>query len=82
MFISWDAANTFNINSIDCIHIDGDHSYSGVKQDMNLYFSKIKNGGMIINDDYHWGGVKKAIDEFLYFQIVLILVIKHHFKVE
>ncbi len=62
---SWDATNNFKDNSVDCIHIDGDHSYSGVKQDLELYFSKIKNGGMIINDDYHWGGVKKAIDEFI-----------------
>lgn len=63
---SWKVFNNFNNNSIDCIHIDGDHSYDGVKQDMNLYFNKIKNGGIIINDDYHWGGVKKAIDEFVF----------------
>jgi len=62
---SWDVYNTFEDNSISCIHIDGDHSYEGVKKDLNLYWSKIKNGGMIINDDYHWAGVKKAIDEFI-----------------
>jgi hypothetical protein len=62
---SWDVYNTFDDNSISCIHIDGDHSYEGVKKDLNLYWGKIKNGGMIINDDYHWGGVKKAIDEFI-----------------
>lgn len=62
---SWDIYDTFEDNSIDCIHIDGDHSYEGVKKDLNLYWSKIKNGGMIINDDYHWAGVKKAIDEFI-----------------
>jgi predicted O-methyltransferase YrrM len=61
---SWDVFDNFNDNSIDCIHIDGDHSYNGVKQDLELYFNKIKKGGIIINDDYHWGGVKKAIDEF------------------
>jgi predicted O-methyltransferase YrrM len=57
--------DNFNNNSIDCIHIDGDHSYNGVKNDLNFYWSKIKNGGMIINDDYHWLGCKKAIDEFI-----------------
>jgi predicted O-methyltransferase YrrM len=62
---SWDVYNTFKENSISCIHIDGDHSYEGVKKDLKLYWSKIKNGGMIINDDYHWGGVKRAIDEFI-----------------
>lgn len=62
---SWDVYNTFEDNSINCIHIDGDHSYEGVKKDLTLYWIKIKSGGMIINDDYHWGGVKKAIDEFI-----------------
>jgi len=56
---SWNVYNNFNNNSIDCIHIDGDHSYEGVKNDLKLYWNKIKSGGYIINDDYHWNGVKK-----------------------
>ena len=62
---SWSVYNNFGDNSIDCIHIDGDHSYNGVNQDLTLYWNKIKSGGIIINDDYHWNGVKKAIDEFV-----------------
>jgi len=57
--------NLFENNSIDCIHIDGDHSYNGVKNDLELYWNKIKSGGHIINDDYHWNGVKKAVIEFM-----------------
>lgn len=62
---SWDVYNNFEDNSISCIHIDGDHSYEGVTKDLNLYWIKVKHGGIIINDDYHWGGVKRAINEFI-----------------
>lgn len=62
---SWDSYQLFEDNSIDCIHIDGDHSYNGVKRDLELFYPKIKHGGMIINDDYHWSGCKKAIHEFI-----------------
>ena len=62
---SWNVYDNFEDNSISCIHIDGDHSYIGVKKDLHLYWNKIKHGGMIINDDYHWGGCKKAIHEFI-----------------
>ncbi len=62
---SWEVYNNFEDNSISCIHIDGDHSYEGVKKDLQLYWPKIKKGGLVINDDYHWGGCKKAINEFI-----------------
>lgn len=62
---SYDIVDIFDNNSIDLLHIDGDHSYEGVKKDLNLYWNKIKNGGIIINDDYSWGCCKRAIDEFV-----------------
>ena len=55
----------FNDNSISVLHLDGDHSYIGVKNDLNNYWSKMKSGGIIINDDYEWTCCKKAIDEFI-----------------
>lgn len=36
---------------IDLIYIDGDHSYDGISNDFNLYFSKIKRNGIIIAHD-------------------------------
>lgn len=62
---SWQAYQDFQDNSISCIHIDGDHSYEGVKKDLNLFWKKIKSGGLVISDDYDWKGCSKAIDEFV-----------------
>lgn len=59
-----DACNLFEDNSISLLHIDGDHSYMGVKNDLNNYWPKLKSGGVIINDDYTWASCRKAIDEF------------------
>ena len=60
-----EAAKMFDDNSISMLHIDGDHSYNGVKNDMNNYWSKMKSGGIIINDDYTWGCCRRAIHEFI-----------------
>uniref|UniRef100_A0A6C0LX61 Methyltransferase n=1 Tax=viral metagenome TaxID=1070528 RepID=A0A6C0LX61_9ZZZZ len=57
--------NKFNNNSIDAIYIDGDHSYEGVKNDLDLYYPKVKKGGLILLDDYtNILSVKKAVDDF------------------
>ncbi len=55
--------------SLDFVYIDGDHTYEGAKQDLELSFAKLKKGGLMTGDDYgpgDWwqGGVKKAVDEF------------------
>lgn len=36
----------------DAIFIDGDHSYSGVKRDLELYFPLLRVGGLLIVHDY------------------------------
>lgn len=36
----------------DAIFIDGDHTYQGVKRDLELYFSLIRPGGLLIVHDY------------------------------
>jgi len=56
---------------LDWIYIDGDHSYTGVINDLNASLAVVKPGGVIIGDDYKWhndgdkGGVKKAVKEFI-----------------
>jgi len=49
----------------DLIYIDASHEYKPVKDDINMYWSLLKNGGSIIGDDYQggWPGVIKAVDE-------------------
>jgi len=58
------AYNMFDDSTIDLIFIDGDHTYDAVKQDCNLWWNKLKTGGIMCWDDYYWEGVKKAVDEF------------------
>ncbi len=38
-------------DNIDFLYIDGNHQYKYVKKDLELYFPKVKNGGIIIGDD-------------------------------
>ena len=52
---------------LDLIYIDGDHDYDGVKNDLNLSYDKIKNGGYICGHDYvspRFEGVVRAVNEF------------------
>ena len=54
--------------------MDGDHSYEGVKKDLEQAILKVKKGGWIMGHDYemnmikaqntHIFGVKQAVDEF------------------
>ena len=52
--------------SMDYIFIDGDHSYSGVKNDTKISLEMLKPGGVIVWHDYAWKspGVVKFISEF------------------
>ena len=62
------AATLFEEASLDFIYIDGNHTYKHVRKDLNLWWKKVKSGGIFSGDDYpHPGhpGVKKAVDEFL-----------------
>lgn len=64
---SFEILNTFVDEYFDLIYIDGDHSYDGVKKDLNIAFNKIKNGGYIFGHDYNqtvFPGVVKAVNEF------------------
>jgi predicted O-methyltransferase YrrM len=52
----------------DMIYIDGNHEPEYVLEDAVLAFRKLKNGGIMIFDDYGWGGpdlTKRGIDGFL-----------------
>ena len=73
---STNAHSHFAKNSLDFIYIDGNHSYNGVKSDLELFYPKLKYGGVMMGDDYHqhdlekvFGfdfGVKKAVDDFCF----------------
>jgi hypothetical protein len=51
---SADVINEFEDNSIDILHIDGNHSELLSFQDAKLYLPKVKINGYIIFDDIWW----------------------------
>ena len=69
---SLDASKDFSDNSLDVVYIDGDHTYEGVKTDINAWWPKVKVGGVLCGDDYVESktgkgfeyGVISAVNEF------------------
>ncbi len=62
------------IKEIALLRLDTDW-YASTKHEMDVLFPLIKKGGVLIIDDYgHWEGAKKAIDEYIQENNVLILL--------
>jgi predicted O-methyltransferase YrrM len=58
----------FKDDFFDIIYIDGNHEPEYVLEDAVLSFRKLKKDGIMIFDDYGWGGpdlTQKGIDAFL-----------------
>ena len=67
---SMEAAPRFEDGSLDWIYIDGNHRYEFVRDDLEAYERKVKEGGLITGDDYTrpgwWeDGVRRAVDQFV-----------------
>ncbi len=60
---SSEGAKLFEDGSVDVVFIDGCHTYKCVKNDINVWYPKLKKGGYLIGDDYNRDDVKKAVDE-------------------
>jgi len=60
---SSDAANDIP-DVIDFIYIDGNHLYKYVKQDIELYYPKIRADGVICGHDFDLPDVAQAVTEF------------------
>lgn len=69
---SEDYYNNLEKESIDILHIDGNHDEEYVTKDIQLYLPLIKNGGYIIMDDITWPGVIKSVNNHLNKESVLI----------
>jgi len=63
---SSDVADRFKDNELDFVFVDGSHEYQYVKEDLELYYKKIRSGGIMAGDDYNTGfpGVARAVNEF------------------
>jgi predicted O-methyltransferase YrrM len=69
---SEDYYNNLKMESIDIIHIDGNHDEEYVTKDIQLYLPLIKKGGYIIMDDITWPGVINSINNHLNKESTLI----------
>jgi cephalosporin hydroxylase len=46
------ASELFEDNSLDFVYIDANHAYDFVKEDIQLWYPKVKSGGWIMGHDY------------------------------
>lgn len=68
---SLEASKTISRCFLDWVYIDARHDYESVKQDLELWYPKVRRGGVFSGHDYLDGtivndifGVKSAVDEF------------------
>lgn len=54
------ASRTFQEESVDILHIDGNHSETVSMRDVSYWLPKVKPVGHIWLDDFHWETVRKA----------------------
>lgn len=68
-FIKGEVEKTLNLeknlpSKISILRLDTDW-YESTKKELEVLYDRVTSGGIIIIDDYgHWGGSKKAVDEF------------------
>ena len=74
------ASKLYLDNSLDFVFIDATHEYDSVKEDIKLWYPKVKEGGILAGHDYNtkFPGVDKAVNEFL-FQTNYRLIINSDF---
>lgn len=53
-------------NELDLLFIDGDHSYEGVKRDLEMYLPKLRKGGVLVMHDWSHESVHRAVQEYVF----------------
>jgi len=62
---SWEAAKLFEDNSVDVCFLDASHAEKSVLLDLQAWYPKIKNNGILAGHDYNaWIGVKTAFKQY------------------
>jgi hypothetical protein len=63
---SLQACSRFDYQELDFVYVDGAHDYDSVKNDITVWMSRIRKGGVIGGHDYtNIKAVKRAVDECL-----------------
>lgn len=62
-----EASEKIKDRKIRFLFIDGDHTKSGVRKDIELFFPQLEKGSIVVFDDYFEGfpGLIEAVDEIL-----------------
>jgi hypothetical protein len=50
--LSEQAVDLFEDDSLDFVYLDGNHAYDFIKQDIELWYPKVKKGGLVAGHDY------------------------------
>jgi len=61
---SSEVCKEFNDQFFDFIFIDAAHDYDNVLKDLNSWYPKLKNNGLIGGHDWHHGPVVQAVNDF------------------
>ena len=71
---SEESSKNYKDDSLDFVFIDGAHEYLSVKSDINLWYPKIRKGGVICGDDYcdDWKSVVNAVDDIFGDKVVFL----------
>lgn len=79
---SVEASDTFEDESLDIVYIDGCHKYESVSKDINLWYPKLKTGGVLCGHDYVSGVLQPGnrIEKFGVIEAVQEFVVEHNLK--
>lgn len=64
---SVEASKLYDDNSLDFVFIDANHTYEFIRDDIKVWYPKVKKGGILAGHDYVLEvcpGVVRAVDEF------------------
>jgi len=64
---SVEASKTVLDGSLDWVFIDANHEYEYIKENLKIWSSKVKLGGLVSGHDYgnKWKGIKRAVNEYI-----------------
>lgn len=62
--LSHEVAAAFPDGFFDWVYIDAAHAYADVRQDLESYGPKVKQGGRLFGHDYDLEGVRRAVADF------------------
>jgi predicted O-methyltransferase YrrM len=65
---SVEMAKNYAYNSLDCVNLDAAHDYKSVIEDLEAWYPRVKNGGVIMGHDIDWDGVFNAVGDFFFRQ--------------